>query len=73
MQLDGRTTTLMYGPDSNADITVFEGGGMKWHIENLPPQRRLRAGNGMLTRNETQISCVEATISMHRTLPTLPR
>ena len=39
MQLDGRTTTLMYGPDSNADITVFEGGGMKWHIENLPPHR----------------------------------
>ena len=39
VQLDGRATTLMYGPDSNADITVFEGGGMKWHIENLPPHR----------------------------------
>ena len=55
MQLDGRTTTLMYGPDSNVDITVFEGGGLKCHIKNLPPHRRLRAGNGMLTRNETQI------------------
>lgn len=52
---DGRSTTLMYGPDSNADMTVFEGGGLKWSIENLPPARKLQARGGMLTRADTQV------------------
>ncbi|HOB66156.1 hypothetical protein [Ottowia sp.] len=52
---DGRSTTLTYGEGSNADMTVFEGGGLKWSIENLPPARRLQAKGGMLTRAETQV------------------
>lgn len=52
---DGRSTTLMYGPDSNADMTVFEGGGLKWSIENLPPARKLQAKGGRLTRADTQV------------------
>ncbi|QTD45981.1 hypothetical protein [Ottowia testudinis] len=55
VQLDDRSTTLMYGPDSNADMTVFEGSGLKWSIENLPPARRLHAKGGMLTRASTQV------------------
>ncbi|MDO5624600.1 MAG: hypothetical protein Q4G71_07925 [Pseudomonadota bacterium] len=52
---DGRSTTMLYSPDSNADITVFEGGGHKWHIENLPPGQQARAKAGMLTRSGTQM------------------
>ena len=55
VQADGRTTTLGYSPDSNADITVFEGGGLKWSIDNLPPGRKLQARNGMLMRPGTQL------------------
>ncbi|WOP15095.1 hypothetical protein [Ottowia sp. SB7-C50] len=55
VRVDDRITTLGYGADSNADMTVFEGGRLKWIIENLPPARKRDARGGMLTRAETQV------------------
>ncbi len=54
-QWGGRATTLMYAPDSHADITVFEGSGLRWSINNLPPGRKLRAEGAILSRPTTQV------------------
>ena len=53
--LGSKPIALNYSSQSTEDTTVFEGGGLKWAIENLPGPRRLQARGGMLTRADTQV------------------
>ncbi|MDO5692309.1 MAG: hypothetical protein Q4G70_07500 [Pseudomonadota bacterium] len=55
VMLDGSPVALNYSSESTEDMTVFEGDGLKWAIENLPGKRRLQAKSGMLTRADTQV------------------
>ena len=53
--LGSKPIALNYSSQSTEDTTVFDGGGLKWAIENLPGPRRLQARGGMLTRADTQV------------------